>query len=91
MRVMLFYVGIVELITAFGAEFWRVVRIFRFPSAFIALIQRCVGRFFLSAVCTEFTLVDRTAFASPAVVFGLRITAVRAEISCIFSAARALP
>ena len=70
-----------ERITAFRAEFRRILRIFRFPSAPAAAILHLLLRLLRSAVHTELSFIHRTAGTGPAVLHRTRCTTLRTEFS----------
>ena len=78
---LLLYIAVIERIAAFHAEFRRIMRIFRFPAALIALIERRTCRLRLTALHAEFALVYSTALAAPAVLGRLWRAALRAELA----------
>ena len=53
----LFFIVIVENISAFGTELRRISRILRLPAAFIAAVERCALGLFGTAALAEFTLI----------------------------------
>ena len=88
----LFFIVIVEYISAFGTELRRISRILRLPAAFIAAVERCALRFFCAATLAEFTLVHRAARTSPAsLVSRFRRTAFGTEFSGSHGSALAFP
>ena len=87
----LFSVVFVEDVAAFGAELRRILGVFGFPAAFVALVKRCALRLFLTAVWAELAFVYRAAGARPAFCFGLLRTAFCAEVAAYSCAASTLP
>ena len=74
-------VAVVERVAALGAELRRVGRVFRLPAALVAFESLHGGRARSAALGAEFALVHRAARARPALVRGLGLAAVAAELA----------
>ena len=85
-------VVLVKDISTLRTESWRILRIFRFPSALITTVKRCACRLLRSTVRTEFAFVYCATGTCPAFVLcrSLR-TAFWTEVACHRSSARAFP
>ena len=68
----LFNVGVVKGVAAFGTELRGMLRILRLPAAFITAVERYAGRFLGAAILAELALVYCTAGAGPPVLGRLR-------------------
>lgn len=72
----LFYIALIKFITAFRAEFGRILRIFRLPAAFITAVQWLRSRFFRAAFRAEPTLIYSTAVGTAPAIGRLGGTAL---------------
>ena len=84
-------VAVVKGIAAFGAESGRCTPLLRLPAALIALVLGNTCRLLCAAFGTEFSLVDCTAFAGPAIVGRFGTSALRAELTGSGSTTLACP
>ena len=87
----LFLIVIVKNVSAFGAEFRRMMGIFGLTAAFVAAIKGSVVGLLCAAFGAEFAFVDCTAGAGPACCLGLFGSAFGAEFAGRNIAAGAFP
>ena len=78
------YVTLVELIAAFGAEFRRILGIFRLPAALVATVQGLSHWLLGTTLGAELTLIDTAAGTGPAK--HLRVAAIGAELAGVHRA-----
>ena len=63
---LLLNIFLIEKIATFRAELGRILRVRRYPAAFVAFIEGRICWLFSTAVCAELALVYRAAGAGPA-------------------------
>ena len=84
---LLLNIFLIEKIATFRAELGRILRVRRYPAAFVAFIEGRICWLFSTAVCAELALVYRAAGAGPALGLSslLGLAAFSAEFAGIAS------